>query len=124
MSWRHFVPPAFVAGVGGLTLLGMVIAPAASAARALFGLYAAAVLAVAAMASLRRGVRAWLATALAFASIHCAWGAGFLRGLIVFAGRWRIPENAPPRLDEPGDAETAVSDLAGASVGSHAGGTA
>jgi glycosyltransferase involved in cell wall biosynthesis len=102
MSWRHFVPPLFVAGVGGLTVLGAVAPPAGMAARVIFSLYLLAILAVAASATLRRGVAAWLATALAFASIHLAWGAGFLNGLITFAGRWRAPEAVPPRLESRG----------------------
>lgn len=125
MSWRHFVPPLFVAGLSGLTLLGAFVPAAALAARVLFGLYVAAVLGVAARVSLRRGVRAWLATALAFAGIHCAWGMGFLNGLISFAGRWRVPETAPPRLEHgQGDSEARVTGVTSASVGSHAGGTA
>jgi succinoglycan biosynthesis protein ExoA len=125
MSWRHFVPPTFVAGLGGLTVLGGVVPYAALAARRLFAVYAAAVLVVAARLSLRNGVRPWLATALAFAAIHCAWGAGFLNGLISFASRWRMPETAPPRLeDDRGDGEARVAGVTSASVGSHAGGTA
>jgi len=125
MSWRHFVPPALVAGLAGATLLSGVVPGAATASRIVFGLYVAAVLVVAGRLALHRGVRAWLATALAFASIHCAWGTGFLNGLLSFAGRWRTPESAPPRLEErPGDTGAPVTGLAGASVGSQAGGTA
>jgi GT2 family glycosyltransferase len=99
MSWRHFVPPGLVAGLATLTALGAVLPPAGLAARLLFGVYAAAVVAVAAQLSLRRGVRAWAATALAFMSIHLAWGAGFVNGLMTFASRWWKPETAPPRLE-------------------------
>jgi succinoglycan biosynthesis protein ExoA len=102
MSWRHFVPPLFVAGVGGLTVLGIAVPLAGVAARATFGIYLLAMLAVAASATLRRGVAAWLATALALVSIHLAWGAGFVNGLITFAGRWRAPETAPQRLESRG----------------------
>lgn len=99
MSWRHFVPPALVAAVAGLTLLSGVIAPAGGALRLLCGVYAAAVLGVATRLAWRRGVRACLATALALVSIHLAWGAGFLNGLVTFASRWWTPETAPPRLE-------------------------
>jgi hypothetical protein len=102
MSWRHFVPPAFVAALGGLTALGIVAPWAATAARALFAVYGVAVLAAAGRIAARRGIGAWLATALAFASIHVAWGTGFLNGLITFAGRWRAPETVPPRLESRG----------------------
>jgi len=102
MSWRHFVPPLFVATLGSLAVLSAVGAPAAASARALFGVYAAAVLVVSGRLAARRGVGAWLATALAFASIHAAWGTGFLNGLITFAGRWRTPDAVPPRLEGRG----------------------
>ena len=103
MSWRHFVPPAFVAALGGLTALGIVVPAGGAAPRARSSASTLlAVLAVAASRRLRRGVGAWLATALAFVSIHLAWGAGFLNGLITFAGRWRAPETAPPRLESRG----------------------
>jgi GT2 family glycosyltransferase len=112
MSWRHFVPPAFIAGLGGLTVLGGAVPLAAAASRAVFGIYVVSVLAVAGSIAGRQGVRAWLATALAFVSVHAAWGAGFLNGLIIFASRWRTPESAPPRLESrerdaaaPGGAE-------------------
>lgn len=91
MSWRHFVPPGFVAALVVLALAGLRLPIAASAASAVFGIYALVVLAVAARLSLRRGVGAWLATALAFAIIHCAWGAGFLSGFVAFAPRWGNP---------------------------------
>lgn len=102
MSWRHFVPPTFVAGLAVLTMLGAVAPLAAAVSRVVFGLYGAVVLAAAGRCAARRGVAAWLATALAFASIHVAWGAGFLNGLITFAGRWRAPETMPPRLEGRG----------------------
>lgn len=112
MSWRHFVPPGFIAGLAGLTLLGGAVPLAAVASRAVFGVYVVSVLAVAGSIAGRQGVRAWLATALAFVSVHAAWGAGFLNGLIIFASRWRTPESAPPRLEScerdaaaPGGAE-------------------
>jgi succinoglycan biosynthesis protein ExoA len=115
MSWRHFVPPAFVAGLAGLTLLSGVVAPAASALRIVVGVYAAAVLAVACRLAWRRGVRACLATALAFASIHMAWGAGFLNGLVTFGSCWWAPETAPPRLEHrDGDIPAPAPHVAGA----------
>jgi GT2 family glycosyltransferase len=99
MSWRHCVPPALVAALAILTALGSVLPRAGFAARALFAVYTAAVLVVSARLALRHGVRAWLATALAFMSVHLAWGAGFVNGLMTFANRWRKPEAAPPRLE-------------------------
>ncbi len=103
MSWRHFVPPALVAALLGLALLGVVVGGAGWLALALASAYGAGVLVVAAIESLRRGVSAWLATALAFAVVHLAWGTGFLVGLVRFADRWRQPEAAPPQLDPHGE---------------------
>jgi len=49
-----------------------------------------------------------LATALALICLHMSWGAGFLHGLILFADRWRRPEQGPPRLEHRG-ADAALS---------------
>lgn len=115
MSWRHFVPPAFVAALAGLTALSALAPLATTAAQALLAVYVAAVLIVAGRIAARRGIAAWLATALAFASIHLAWGTGFLNGLITFAGRWRAPETVPPRLEgRGGDTPTPAPRVAAA----------
>ena len=102
MSWRHFVPPAFVGGMALLAILAEVVPGASALASLALALYLSVILAVSGP-QLRRGVGAWLATALAFVAIHVAWGAGFLSGLIKFADRWRKPEQAPPRLDQTGE---------------------
>jgi glycosyltransferase involved in cell wall biosynthesis len=104
MSWRHFVPPAFV---GGMALLGILAAewtPADWALRAASVLYLGLVAVAAWRQSRRRGRRAVAGTALALVCVHVAWGVGFLSGLIKFADRWRKPEQAPPRLERTGDA--------------------
>ncbi len=98
MSWRHFVPPVFVAAVGGLTVAALAGAGTAAPAGALAGTYGAGVLSIAAVHALHRGVYSWLATALAFVTIHVAWGVGFLVGLGKFADRWLRPEASPPLL--------------------------
>jgi len=124
MSWRHFVPPAFVAGLAALTAVGTLVPVAAAAGRTIVAVYAALVLVIAARLALRRGVRAWLATALAFVSLHAAWGAGFLNGLFMFVGRWRTPEGAPPRLERRDrDIAAPVVPVARASSASPAGRT-
>src|SRR4029453_19536859 len=56
MSWRHFVPPIFVATLGGLTALGMVMPLASGAARALAAVYALAGVVVSGRIAGRRGV--------------------------------------------------------------------
>jgi succinoglycan biosynthesis protein ExoA len=99
MSWRHFVPPAFVAALAGLAPAALVSPAAGAALGALVTVYAAAVLAISAVHSLRRGAVTWLVTALAFVAIHLCWGAGFLVGLMKFAGRWWGPEPEPSTLD-------------------------
>jgi len=98
MSWRHFVPPAFVAGLIVFVVAQSVIPAAATVLRAVVSVYLVAVLAAAVSVSHRRGLSAVLATALALVCVHIAWGAGFLSGLIAFAGHWRTPEQGPPQL--------------------------
>jgi glycosyltransferase involved in cell wall biosynthesis len=102
MSWRHFVPPAFVAGMALLAILAPAWRPAAWALRGAGSLYVLLVLVAALRQSAARGLRGVLATALALICVHVAWGAGFLSGLIKFADRWRKPEQAPPRLEPTG----------------------
>jgi len=98
MSWRHFVPPAFVLVLlGGVLALGFV--PHAGKLLAVVtGSYAAAVLAAARLTA-PPSIGAWLLTALAFVLIHLSWGSGVLSGLLRFYDRWTRPEPAPPRLD-------------------------
>lgn len=104
MSWRHFVPPAFVAGMMVLAVATPWIPAAALLARVAAAAYLAVVLLAAVLASWRRGAAAVPATALALICLHLSWGAGFLHGLIVFADRWRHPDPGPPRLEDRGDA--------------------
>jgi glycosyltransferase involved in cell wall biosynthesis len=99
MSWRHFVPPAFVAGMTVLGLAASRLPLALRLLQAAGGLYVAGVVAAAAWQSHRRGPIGVVATALALVCVHLAWGAGFLTGLLKFADRWRRPEHAPPRLE-------------------------
>ncbi|HXM76736.1 MAG TPA: glycosyltransferase family 2 protein, partial [Thermoanaerobaculia bacterium] len=87
MRPRQFVPPLFVGCVLALTLLAF-----SAAARWLLagvlGAYAVAdVLATLASAS-RGSRRAVSLLPVAFATMHFAYGLGFLKGLLSFAGRW------------------------------------
>lgn len=97
MSWRHFVPPAFV-----LTLLLLLPVWVVSARLGMLGIVAAALyLAAVGAASWRavQGQRAALVwVAGVFVTIHLAWGSGFLVGLVRFAGHWFRREPLPPRL--------------------------
>jgi hypothetical protein len=106
MSWRHFVPPGFVAALIVLAFLALALAPARAALGALAATYGGAVLGISVVHSLRRGLAACLATASAFVLIHVFWGAGFLVGLFKFAGRWWRPEPMPRTLG-PEDASGA-----------------
>ena len=105
MSWRHFVPPAFVAGMATLGIASSRLPAALVLLQVVGGLYLGGILAAAIWQSRRRGVAGVLATGLALICLHVAWGAGFLTGLIKFVDRWRRPEDAPPRLEHrSGDA--------------------
>jgi hypothetical protein len=102
MSWRHFVPPLFVATMIGLAVTMPWVPAAAGLARLGAGAYLAVVLGAAVHASWRRGLLAVPATALALVCLHLSWGTGFLHGLILFADRWRRPDQGPPRLEDRG----------------------
>jgi hypothetical protein len=109
MSWRHFVPPLFVATV---LLLGAASVLLPQASMLLVGLviaYGGAILAIAAANALSKGIRTWLATVAAFLIIHLAWGSGFLVGMARFAHWWRSLEPAPPYL-EPSERSSARND--------------
>lgn len=96
MSIRHFVPPAFQAGIVGLLVVGLVWAPALWIALASVALYAAALagVALAGAPDLMAAGRLWLA----LVTIHQCWAAGFLKGLVRFRDRWGKQEGGPPRL--------------------------
>lgn len=100
MSWRHFVPPLFVGAIGGLTAVAPWFPAAGLLSGAVGSVYGAIVLA--ASVSSARGIAGWLATALAFVTVHVAWGLGFLCGLVRFADRWGKPETVP-RLSARGN---------------------
>jgi len=90
MSWRHFVPPALVGSLAAALVAGGMVPPAGIAGAALAGVYGLAVAATSGYIAARRGWRMWLFVGLAFATMHLAWGTGFLAGLLRFAGRWRV----------------------------------
>ncbi|MGD9764797.1 MAG: glycosyltransferase [Candidatus Binatia bacterium] len=116
VSWRHLAPPAFVAGLIALQLVGPVAPAAGVLSRAVAGGYLIALLIAAVKPSGRRGPAAVCATALAFACMHLAWGAGFLSGLIKHGDRWRKSAAPPPRLQQPGASGDRREPSAGADV--------
>jgi glycosyltransferase involved in cell wall biosynthesis len=98
MSWRHFVPPAFVSALlFALASIGT-LPYAGQATVLLLGAYGLCVVPAGVWTAAREGLVACLATVLAFAVIHLAWGLGFVTGLIRFGHRWRGSESTPPAL--------------------------
>lgn len=93
MRPRHFIPALFVAGLIASGLL----APFIRTARLLFalmaGLYTVANLAVSTSLALKKGGRHLRLLPSAFAAMHLGYGAGFLVGLVKFAGKWRELEH-------------------------------
>lgn len=89
LSVRQLVPPAFVAALGG----SLVLAPLSEWMAALCALivasYSAIVLATAAIAAPRLGLRGAGCLAVAFPILHMSYGFGFLRGTVneLLAGR-------------------------------------
>lgn len=92
---RQLVPAAFVAGLAGSLLAGIIWPPAWWAAAAIAGTYTLGVLACAARVVRSHGLRCAAAMAAVFPIIHGSYGFGFLRGLRdgLFGrqGRWRDP---------------------------------
>jgi GT2 family glycosyltransferase len=98
MSWRHFVPPAFVLGLVVLALAAPFSSLAATLGAAAAGAYVVAIAALGANLSAADGLKPWLAATAAFAIIHFAWGSGFLVGVARFGHRWAMDEPAPPGI--------------------------
>jgi hypothetical protein len=115
MSWRHFVPPIFVAALVVLGVAGLLAPQAGLLLALLVAAYGGTILAISAANALSKGVAAWLATAAAFMIIHLAWGTGFLVGLARFAHWWRRSEPAPPSL-APSSARNVSQEKAGLAV--------
>jgi glycosyltransferase involved in cell wall biosynthesis len=96
MSWRHAVPPAFVAGLLVLTAAAPFTWVGGAGALAACVSYLVVIGLIAARAA--KGWSSWAATTAAFVIIHVAWGSGVLSGLLRYADRWRQAEPPPPTL--------------------------
>lgn len=103
MSWRHFVPPTFVAMLLGLAVAAPLVGGAGWLLAALAFTYLTTIAVLGCNIGIRAGWRACLATSLAFGIIHLAWGSGFLVGLIRHAGRWGANGGRVPHLEEAGE---------------------
>ncbi len=101
MSWRHFVPPAFIAGLVGAFFGGLWDPKMAIGGIGLLAVYLAAALFAAMAVCKRHGWGLLPYVVVAFFVMHFAWGSGFLVGLVRFAPRWLRPEAPPPRLEPP-----------------------
>lgn len=98
MSPRQFVPPLFVLALVGSALLAPWSTLAAWAFAGVVGAYAGALTMAALTVARQSGWRPFPLVALAFATMHLSWGAGFLVGLLRFGHRWLADEPSPPRL--------------------------
>lgn len=96
MRVRQFAPPMLVL----LLLLGLVLAPFSTAAAIATTLVLAAYLVGVLLASLLQAREDWrlvVPLPLAFATLHIAYGLGFLTGLVAFWHRWRDARTVRPR---------------------------
>ncbi len=98
MNVRHFVPPLFVLSL----IVTLVLAPWVAAARwlllAIAGAYAFALCGCAGVSARGQGRGQFHRLVVAFATMHLAWGTGFVLGSVRFASRWWLDEPQPPRL--------------------------
>ncbi len=100
MRRRQFVPPLFVAGLLGLSLLTLA-APGASAGLAVVaGAYALANIGASIWTAARQGWPHLGRLPVVYAILHVSYGLGFLAGLIKFANRWRDKTGRVPAFEE------------------------
>jgi len=83
LRWRQALPPLFVVGILGLAIAAVFWTPAASVLLAVLALYVLALLAAGVQLALQHGSPTLAVSAgAAFATMHFAWGAGFLRSVL------------------------------------------
>jgi glycosyltransferase involved in cell wall biosynthesis len=87
MRWRQFVPPVFLVALLGA--VGLVVAGMLWPLMLVAGSYLLANLAASLWTASRAGLRYLPVLPLTYAILHFAYGAGFLSGLVRFAGRWQ-----------------------------------
>lgn len=89
MSWRQFVPFAFVASIIFLALLGLFSDLGKWTLAILLGLYFLANLAATLKSAGKINFIALPFVFFSFAILHFSYGIGFLAGLVAFRRRWR-----------------------------------
>jgi succinoglycan biosynthesis protein ExoA len=89
MSARQFAPPLFAAALLILGVLSPVFAAARLALAAIACAYVAANLCASVLTARKNGWRLLPLLPATFATLHLAYGFGFLKGLIKFWNRWR-----------------------------------
>jgi glycosyltransferase involved in cell wall biosynthesis len=98
MRPRQFAPAVFVTTLTGAGLGSLFLPPAAWLLAAVAGVYAIANLAVSTWLGRRQPLAVRWALPVAFATLHLAYGSGFLTGLAAFWNRW--PNWSVPRPQE------------------------
>jgi glycosyltransferase involved in cell wall biosynthesis len=101
-SWRHFVPPAFVLTVAVSAPLALVSAPAGTLLTGLGAVYGVASTASAVALARRSGWRYLPVLPGVFATLHLAWGAGFIAGAVRFLPRWIARSGSRTPVQTPG----------------------
>jgi glycosyltransferase involved in cell wall biosynthesis len=84
-SWRHVVPALFVLTTLVLLVASLGSSAAASASRAVIGLYLACALAASLVAAAQSEFALLPVLLVAFPCVHIGYGCGFLRGIVDFA---------------------------------------
>jgi len=90
-SWRHLVPGALVAALGGAALAALVAPALRPGALGVFALYAAGIAGASVLIAVRRGLPSVARIGAALVTLHLAYGTGFWSGLARFGLRRRPP---------------------------------
>jgi glycosyltransferase involved in cell wall biosynthesis len=108
MQPRQFVPPVFAATLLALAALSPLVREARLLLAAIVGLYAIVNLTVSAVVARSRGLWSLPLLAAAYATLHLSFGCGFLVGCVRFRNRWGHPVAAAPRFGESGPSVSQV----------------
>jgi hypothetical protein len=97
MSYRQFIPPAFVLALAFSLAFGL-LGGGWALSLLVVGAYVLANLGASVFTSARHGWRYLPLLPLTFAILHLGYGSGFLLGLIRFIGRWNDKDHRAPSL--------------------------